>query len=64
MGFFIPLCRPYNILGNDYFSRKLASATGVTVSALYSGGETAQVIDHGACQSYIHRPVFYRLMRK
>jgi hypothetical protein len=64
MGFSILLCRPYNILGNDYFSRKLASAKGVMVSALYSGGEIAQVIDHAAYPSYIHRPVFDSLIGK
>lgn len=62
MGFSILLCRLYNMLGNNFPSRNLASATGVTVSALYSGGKIASVIDHGACRSYIHCPVFDRLM--
>lgn len=45
-------------IGNNPFSRMLASATGVTVSAWYSGGEVAKTIDHGIYHTLLHRPVF------
>jgi hypothetical protein len=45
-------------LGNDYFSKRLASATGVTVSPWYSGGEVTQVVEHGVYRTFVHRPVF------
>jgi len=48
--------------GNDYFSRALASATGITVSPWYSGGDIVKVIDHGAYKTSIHRPVFDSLI--
>ncbi|MHB9098021.1 MAG: hypothetical protein ACYC5X_09385 [Syntrophales bacterium] len=44
--------------GNDYFSGRLASATGITVSPRYSGGEIVRSIDHGAYRTVVHRPVF------
>ncbi|MCG6536654.1 MAG: hypothetical protein L7F78_18595 [Syntrophales bacterium LBB04] len=53
---------PVTFLGNAYFSQKLASATGVTVSPLYSGGEIVRIIDHGAYRTSIHRPVFDALI--
>ncbi|MBU0651818.1 MAG: hypothetical protein KKH02_12285 [Proteobacteria bacterium] len=45
-------------IGNDYFSARLASATGVTISPRYSGGEIVRSIDHGAYRTVIRRPVF------
>ena len=48
--------------GNGYFSRTLATATGITVSPLYSGGNIVKVIDHGAYKTSIHRPVFDSLI--
>jgi hypothetical protein len=48
--------------GNGYFSRTLATATGITVSPLYSGGNVVKVIDHGAYKTSIHRPVFDSLI--
>ncbi len=45
-------------IGNDYFSGKLASATGITVSPRFSGGEIIRNVDHGAYKTLIHRPVF------
>jgi hypothetical protein len=45
-------------LGQSYFSRTLASATGVTVNPWYSGGEVIKTIDHGNYQTTMHRPVF------
>jgi hypothetical protein len=45
-------------LGQSYFSRTLASATGVTVNPWYSGGEVIKTIDHGNYQTAMHRPVF------
>ena len=41
-----------------YFSGKFASATGITVSPRYSGGEVVRSVDHGTYKTVIHRPVF------
>jgi len=49
-------------VGNDYFSAKLASATGITVSPWFSGGEVVQTVAHGTYKTYIHRPVFDALI--
>ncbi|HPL64047.1 MAG: hypothetical protein PHI99_07465 [Syntrophales bacterium] len=49
-------------LGNDALSRALASATGVTVSPWYSGGEVVRAINHGPYRTDIHRPVFDALI--
>jgi hypothetical protein len=49
-------------MGHDYFSKGLASATGVTVSPWFSGGEVARTVDHGAYNTYLHRPVFDALI--
>jgi len=48
--------------GNNYLSAKLASATGVTVSPMYSGGEIVRSIDHGAYRTVIRHPVFDGLL--
>ena len=45
-------------VGYDSFPRKLASATGITVSPRFTGGEIVRTIDHGAYKTHIHRPVF------
>ena len=50
-------------MGNNYFSKGLASATGVTVSPWHTGGEVIQVLDHGSYRTLIHRPVFDGLIR-
>jgi hypothetical protein len=39
-----------------------ASATGLTVTPWYSGGEVAQRIDHPGYQTQVHRPVFDALI--
>lgn len=44
--------------GYNYFSRTLATATGVTVNPWYSGGEIMKTIDHGNYKTAVHRPVF------
>lgn len=49
-------------LGYNYFSRTLASATGVTVNPRYSGGEIIKTVDHGNYKTAIHRPVFDALI--
>jgi hypothetical protein len=49
-------------VGNNYFSEKLASATGITVSPWFTGGEIVRTIDHGTYKTYIHRPVFDALI--
>jgi len=45
-------------VGNGYFSKGLASATGITVTPWYTGGELTQVVGHGTYSTLIHRPVF------
>jgi len=45
-------------MGNDYFSRNLAGAAGVTVSPWFTGGEIAKTIDHDTYRAFVHRPVF------
>jgi hypothetical protein len=45
-------------VGNNYFSEKLASATGITISPWFTGGDIVSTIDHGTYKTYIHRPVF------
>ena len=37
---------------------RLASATGITVSPRFSGGEVIRSVDHGTYKTVIHRPVF------
>lgn len=49
-------------MGNDYFSEQLASATGITISPWFSGGEIVRTVDHGTYKTYIHRPVFDALI--
>ena len=49
-------------VGNDYFSGKLASATGIIVSPWFTGGEIVKTIDHGVYKTYLHRPVFDALI--
>ncbi len=49
-------------LGEHAFSRVLASATGVTVSAKFSGGEVIRSVNHGSYRTDIHRPVFDALI--
>jgi len=39
-------------------SEPLVTATGLTISPNYSGGEVVQTIDHGAYQTQVHRMVF------
>jgi hypothetical protein len=49
-------------LGQMYFSRTLAEATGIRVHPRYSGGEVASVIDHGVYSTSVHQPVFDALI--
>ncbi len=49
-------------MGNDAFSRVLASVTALTVSPRFTGGEIVRTIDHGAYRTNIHRPVFDSLI--
>jgi len=49
-------------LGRNSLSRGLASATGIMVSPLYSGGEIVKTTDHGAYKTSLHRPVFDTLI--
>ena len=45
-------------IGNGYLSRRLAAATGMTVSPRITGGEVATTSDHGTYRMVVHRPVF------
>ena len=45
-------------LGNTYFSRTLAAATGVSVNPRFSGGDIMKTVDHGNYRTSLHRPVF------
>ena len=49
-------------IGSNYFSKTLASATGVTVNPRFSGGEIIKTIDHKNYKTDIHRPVFDALI--
>jgi hypothetical protein len=51
-------------IGNDTLSRRLVSATGLTVSPWMTGGAEAETIDHGAYRTVIRRPVFDGLVGK
>ena len=51
-------------IGMNFWSVKLASTTGVTISPWYTGGEVVRTIDHGTYQTKIHRPVFDGLFRE
>ncbi len=42
----------------DYFSYRLAEATGIKVSPWFSGGEVVMTAEHGRYRALIHRPVF------
>ena len=48
--------------GQSYFSRTLASATGVTINPWYSGGEIMKTVDHVNYKTAMHRPVFDALI--
>jgi hypothetical protein len=45
-------------IGSDYFSHRLAAATGVKISPWFSGGEVVATIEHGTYRALVHRPVF------
>ena len=57
-GFLAILIVLATFMGNEYFSRKLANTTGVTISPWYSGGEIVNTIDHSSYKTLVHRPVF------
>ena len=42
----------------DFFAKKLVASTGLKVSPIYTGGETAKTIKHEGYVTMIHRPVF------
>jgi hypothetical protein len=41
-----------------FLSEPLVTATGLTISPNYTGGEVVQTVDHGAYQTHVHRMVF------
>ncbi len=45
-------------IGLGFWSRTLATGTGIHISARFSGGDVRQVIDHGTYQTRLHRLVF------
>lgn len=45
-------------IGLQFWAPKLAAATGVQVSAWYTGGEIVRTIAHDGYETRIHRPVF------
>ncbi len=51
-----------SFMGNNYLSRALASATGITVHPKYSGGEVGKIVEHGSYKTFIYRPVFNGLI--
>ena len=50
------------LIGTPFWTELMVSATGVTVSPWFTGGEVVRSIDHGAYQTHIHRPVFDALI--
>jgi hypothetical protein len=55
LAFFVVLAA---FTGNDYFSSKLVSTTGIKVSPRFTGGEVVRTDDHNTYTTVIHRPVF------
>lgn len=45
-------------MGMEPCAKQLVAITGLHVHPLYTGGEVAHTIDHGAYRTLIHRPVF------
>ena len=59
LAFFVVLA---TFMGNNYFSSKLVSTTGIKVSPRFTGGEVVKTVDHNTYKTLIHRPVFDGLM--
>jgi hypothetical protein len=57
-----PLIVLISFLGLDSMAEPFIAATGLTVSANFTGGEVVQTVDHAAYQAAIHRPVFDALI--
>jgi hypothetical protein len=49
-------------VGLGFWSKTLATETGIHVSPRFTGGEVRTTIDHGAYRTLLHRPVFDGLM--
>jgi hypothetical protein len=49
-------------IGNDRLSRRLTTASGMTVSPWITGGDVAKTVEHGAYRTIVHRPVFDGLL--
>lgn len=45
-------------IGMDFWTHKLVSATGITVSPWFTGGEVIRTIEHGSYRTLLRRPVF------
>ncbi|MBP2649264.1 MAG: hypothetical protein H6Q74_89 [Firmicutes bacterium] len=50
------------LAGSNFLAAKLVAVTGIRVSPWYTGGEVANIIEHGSYQTLIHRPVFDALI--
>jgi hypothetical protein len=57
-----PLIVLASFIGLDFLAEPFIAATGLTVSANFTGGEVVQAVDHGAYRAAIHRPVFDALI--
>jgi hypothetical protein len=57
-----PLIVLVSFMGLDYLAEPFITATGLEVSANFTGGEVVQTVDHGTYQAAIHRPVFDALI--
>jgi hypothetical protein len=57
-----PLIVLVSFMGLDYLAEPFITATGLEVSANFTGGEVLQTVDHDAYQAAIHRPVFDALI--
>ena len=55
---------PAVFMSDDKLAHVLVRATGIHISARYSGGEIAQTLEKDAYKVIIHRPVFDGLFRK
>jgi hypothetical protein len=51
-----------SFVGMNFWAARLASATGITISPRFTGGEVRQTLDRGSYQILVHDPVFQGLL--
>jgi hypothetical protein len=51
-----------SVMGMNSLATGFVTITGLTVSPWFTGGEVAQILDHGAYTTEIHHPVFDALI--